>query len=134
MAATAVEPSISIMSSESPSTAHLTAIRHQVEPSSPVSSAPPSPGRRSPTPTSTAQDNLPDTEATNGMSNLGLNGASSDAQPKKRVKLTPAQKAEREKEKEEKRKEKEEKDKEREKLVCIPIDCRQVKRELNVSV
>ncbi|KAK6354584.1 hypothetical protein TWF696_003726 [Orbilia brochopaga] len=82
-----------------------------------------------------AAESLPDTETTSKMSNLGLNG-SDDQPPKKRAKLTPEEKADREKEKaerekerEEKRKEKEEKEKERAKIKAEKEEQKRTKEE-----
>ncbi|KAK6509734.1 hypothetical protein TWF481_004464 [Arthrobotrys musiformis] len=90
-------------------------IRYTMEPSSPLSSCPPSPSPPPPRKRSISpapKDSLPDNEATKKLSNLELDGKN-DSQPKKRTKLTPAEKAEREKEKEEKKREREEKEKEK---------------------
>ncbi|KAF3941087.1 hypothetical protein ABW19_dt0206278 [Dactylella cylindrospora] len=123
------------MASELTSGGTLASIRPQIDPSSPLSSAPASPPRkRSLTPTDTS-DNLPDTETTNKMSNLGLDGTADDQagpsnqHPKKRAKLTAAEKAEKEKEKEEKRKEKEEKEKEKAKIKAEKEEQKRLKDE-----
>ncbi|EPS39816.1 hypothetical protein H072_6266 [Dactylellina haptotyla CBS 200.50] len=130
------------MAIESPQRDTLNSIRHTVEPSSPLSSAPPSPQpKRSATPN--LNDSLPDTETTSKMSNLGLDGTSDAPPPKKRTKLTAEEKAEREKEKaerekekaakekerEEKRKEKEEKEKEKAKIKAEKEEQKKLKDE-----
>ncbi|KAK6534062.1 chromatin assembly factor-I (CAF-I) p90 subunit [Arthrobotrys megalospora] len=105
----------------------MAAIRYTIEPSSPLSSAPPSPPRkRSVTPT--PNDSLPDTEATKKMSNLGLDG-NGDPPPKKRTKLTPAEKAEKEREKEEKKREKEEKEREKARIKAEKEEQKKLKDE-----
>ncbi|KAK6333729.1 hypothetical protein TWF730_003912 [Orbilia blumenaviensis] len=103
-------------------------IRYTDEASSPLSSAPPSPPSRKRTASPIPEDSLPDTETTKKLSNLGLDGTN-DAPPKKRAKLTPAEKAEKEREKEEKRREKEERDREKAKVKAEKDEQKRLKDE-----
>ncbi|KAK6517014.1 hypothetical protein TWF506_006892 [Arthrobotrys conoides] len=105
------------MTSESGQGDKMASIRYAVEQSSPLSSCPPSPSPPPPRKRSVSPapiTSLPDTETTKKLSNLELDGKN-DPPAKKRTKLTPAEKAEKEKEKEERKREKEEKEKEKEK-------------------
>ncbi|KAF3180438.1 chromatin assembly factor-I (CAF-I) p90 subunit [Orbilia oligospora] len=109
----------------------MASIRYTIEPSSPLSSCPPSPLPSPPRKRSVSPapiTSLPDTEATKKLSNLELDGKN-DPPAKKRAKLTPAQKVEKEKEKEERKRDKEEKEKEKAKIKAEKDEQKRLKDE-----
>ncbi|KAK6356815.1 chromatin assembly factor-I (CAF-I) p90 subunit [Orbilia javanica] len=123
------------MTSEPLENNRMASIRYTVEPSSPLSSCPPSPSpppsrKRSVSPTS--RNPVPDTDTTKKLSNLELDGKN-NLPAKKRAKLTPAEKAEKEKEKEEKKREKEEREKERAKIKAEKEEQKRLKDEEKVK-
>lgn len=108
----------------------MASIRYAIEPSSPLSSCPPSPSppprKRSVSPAPV--NSPPDTEATKKLSNLELDGKN-DPPAKKRTKLTPAEKAEKEKEKVERKRGKEEKEREKAKIKAEKEEQKRLKDE-----